>query len=89
MNQTAQLNYQLKKLKLSGIPDMLNLRISEAEQNNLSYTEFLASILLDEIEKRNMNKFSRLITKAGIGNVKTLETFDFTFNPGINAAYIK
>jgi DNA replication protein DnaC len=89
MNQTAQLNYHLKKLKLSGIPDMLNLRISEAEQNNLSYTEFLASILLDEIEKRNMNKFSRLIMKAGIGNVKTLETFDFTFNPGINAAYIK
>ncbi len=89
MNDTAQIKTQLKKLKLSGIPDMLDLRVMEAQQNNLSYSEFLVSILLDEIEKRDMNKLNRLISKARIGSGKTLETFDFTFNPSINAAHIR
>jgi DNA replication protein DnaC len=89
MNDTAQIRTQLKRLKLSGIPDMLDLRVMEAQQNNLSYTEFLVSILLDEIEKRDMNKLKRLIEKARIGSGKTLETFDFSFNPSVNKAYIK
>lgn len=89
MKDTAQIRTQLKRLKLSGIPDMLDLRIMEAQQNNLSYTEFLVSVLLDEIEKRNMNKLKRLIEKARIGSGKTLESFDFAFNPSIHSAYIK
>lgn len=89
MNDTAQIRTQLKKLKLSGIPDMLDLRVMEAQQNSLSYTEFLVSILLDEIEKRDMNKLNRLISKARIGSGKTLETFDYSFNPSINAAHIR
>jgi len=89
MNDTAQIRTQLKTLKLSGIPDILDLRVMEAQQNSLSYTEFLVSVLLDEIEKRNMNKLNRLISKARLGTAKTLESFDFCFNPSINAAHIR
>ncbi|OVE79414.1 hypothetical protein BVY01_02640 [bacterium I07] len=89
MNHTAQVSQQLKALKLSGIQDTLDLRISEAQQNKLSYTEFLTALLLDEIEVRNMNKLKRLLQTARIKNNQTLETFDFSFNPSINAAYIR
>ena len=80
---------QLKSLKLSGMIDTLDLRVMEAQQNQLAYTEFLTADLLDEIEIRNMNKVNRLIQNAHIGPDKTLENFDFSFNYSINAAYIR
>jgi len=89
MNDTAQIITLLKTLKLSGILESLDLRLTEAQQHTLSFSEFLNSLLLDEIETRNMNKLNRLIRNAHIGGIKTLETFDFSFNPSINASYIR
>ena len=89
MNDTAQIITLLKTLKLSGILETLDLRLAEAQKNTLSFSEFLNSLLLDEIETRNMNKLNRLIRNAHIGGIKTLETFDFSFNPSINASYIR
>lgn len=89
MSQTAQLKTQLKSLKLSGMLDNLDLRLLEAQQNQLAYSEFLSLILTDEIETRNMRKVKRLLFQSGMGSEKTLETFDFSFNPSINAAYIR
>lgn len=89
MKDKAQLLLLLKTLKLSGMLDSLDLRLSEAQKNNLSFSEFLNSLLLDEIETRNMSKLNRLIRNAHIGAIKTLESFDFSFNPSINAAYIR
>lgn len=84
-----QLKTQLKTLKLSGMLDQLDLRLLEAQQNQLSYSEFLSMLLTDEIEKRNARKVSRLIQQATMGSEKTIETFDFSFNPSINAAHIR
>jgi len=89
MSQTAQLKTQLKSLKLSGMLDNLDLRLLDARQNQLAYSEFLSLILTDEIETRNMRKVKRLLFQSGMGSEKTLETFDFSFNPSINAAYIR
>jgi len=89
MSHTAQLKTQLKTLKLSGMLDTLDIRLMEAQQNQLAFSEFLSIILTDEIETRDMRKLKRLLIHAGIGAEKTLETFDFSFNPSINAAYIR
>jgi len=89
MNTHAQLKTQLKTLKLSGMLENLDLRMLEAQQNQLAYSEFLAMLLNDEIETRNMRKLTRLISQANLGVEKTLETFDFSFNPSINAAHIR
>jgi DNA replication protein DnaC len=84
-----QLKDQLKRLKLSGMVDTIELRLLESQQNQLSYSEFLSMLVLDEIEKRDMAKLQRLIKQANLGPEKTLESFDLTFNPSINAAYIR
>lgn len=65
------------------------MRLLEAQQNQLTYSEFLSIIFSDETETRNMRKLSRLLQNAGLGTEKTIETFDFSFNPSINAAYIR
>jgi DNA replication protein DnaC len=84
-----QLKMQLKSLNLTGILDNLDLRLLEAQQNQLSYAEFLSMLLTDEIETRNITTVKRLILKANFGAEKTLESFDFSFNPSINAAYVR
>jgi len=89
MNYMSQLTQQLRQLKLSGMLEHIELRFMEAQQNNLSYAEFLALLLEDELEKRHVRKLQRLLKAANIGNDKTIESFDFSFNPSINAAYIK
>jgi len=89
MSDYAQLKSQLKALKLSGIADTLELRIMEAQNNQLAFTELLAMILNDEIETRQNRKLQRLITHARLDAGKTLESFDFSFNPSINASIIR
>jgi len=84
-----QVKEQLKRLKLSGMSENLDLRMLESQQNQLSYSEFLTMLVTDEIEKRNMARLNRLIQQANLGIEKTLESFDLSFNPSINAAYIR
>lgn len=89
MNDTAQLKTQLKSLKLSGCSDNLDIRLLEAQQNQLAYSEFLSMMLCDEIESRQMRKVNRLLIQAGMGTEKTIESFDFSFNHSINAVNIR
>ncbi len=89
MSNIAQLKQQLKALKLSGTLDNLELRLMEASQNQLSFNDFLSMILADELETRQQRRLQRLLTVAHLQSEKTLESFDFTFNPSINAQQIK
>ena len=85
----AQVKTQLRNLKLSGISNTLELRMLEAQQSQLSYSEFLSMLLSDEFERRENNKITNLIKNAGLTNDKTLENFDFSFNPSINPIAIR
>jgi len=89
MNENEQIKQHLRTLKLSGIRDYLETRLVEANTNQLSFTEFLNAILLDEIETRKQNKLNRLISLAQIGSEATLENFDFKFSPHFPVAHIK
>lgn len=89
MPNYAQLTSLAKSLKLSGMADCLELRLIEAEQSQLSYTELITLLFTDEIETRKNRKLDRLITKAKLRANQTLEHFDFSFNPSINAAVIR
>ena len=89
MNDNEQIKEQLRILKLSGIRDYLDTRLMEANSNQLTYSEFLSTLLLDEIEIRKQNKLNRLISQAQIGSDATLENFDFKFSPRIPVLHIK
>jgi DNA replication protein DnaC len=89
MSNIAQLKQQLKALKLSGTIDTLELRIMEASQNQLSFTELLTMMFSDELQTRQNRRLERLLIAARLEANKTLESFDFSFNKSINAAQIR
>lgn len=88
MQPMPQILPLLKQLRLSGILDTLEERNRQAIEQKLSYTDFLAILMEDEIARREQHKFAQRLRRAGFNSQKTLETFDFTFNQDINQAQI-
>lgn len=78
-----QLHNNLKELRLSGIISSLDIRLQEAKTNSLDYTEFLELLIYDEMALRQERKMGRMLKKASFCNLKSLEHFDWQFNPNI------
>jgi DNA replication protein DnaC len=89
MNPMPEIEPVLKTLRLSGMLDTLAIRNKEAIENKMSFTEFLSTLLQDEIARRDHKKFAVRFRRAKINCDKTLEQFDFGFNPKINQQKIK
>lgn len=88
MNPMPELTPMLKQLRLSGIMDSIETRNRQAIEKKMSYMDFLATIITDEIARRNQKKLAAALRRANFRNQKTLEEFDFSFNPNINRALI-
>jgi len=88
MEMTHQLIPFLKRLRLSGILETLDVRNQQAIDDQWSYVEFLARLLEDEVERRAQKQLALHIRRAGINTTKTLESFSFNFNPSINRQQI-
>lgn len=77
------LQHYLSALRLSGMGKTLELRANEARSNQLDPMEFLELILQDEMHVRNQRLIDRRNRAATFRDQKTLESFDFSFNPMI------
>ncbi|BCO08871.1 ATPase AAA [Desulfolithobacter dissulfuricans] len=88
MHPMPELIPMLKQLRLSGIMDSLEIRNRQAIDEKMAYTDFLALLIQDEVARRTQRKFDMRIRRAGFRNQKTLEDFDFSFNPAINKAQV-
>ena len=73
----------LKQLRLSGLLESLEIRLQEAAGHNLSHSEFLELILQDELAVRADRQFQRRFKSALFRERKSLEDFDWSFNPSI------
>ena len=89
MNIDGQIEYKLRQLKLTGILQTLPVRIKQAEDSKAGYEEFLMMLLEDEYERRQSGRLLRRLKQAGFEEEKTLEGFDFGFNPQIPVKRIK
>jgi DNA replication protein DnaC len=88
MHPMPELIPMLKELRLSGVLDSLEARNRQAIEEKFSYTNFLAMVLQDEVARRGQKKFSLALRRASFRNHKTIEEFDFSFNPSINKSLI-
>ena len=82
------LKSRLRDFKLSGIYNSLEERITYAKQKDLSYTEFLELLLEDEANNRKDNSYKKRYSKAKLPYYKTLEDFDYSFQPSIDKKII-
>ena len=78
----------LTKLRLSGLAQSLDVRLQEATGNGLSHVEFLELVLQDELAVRAERLMNRRIKVAAFREPKTLEDFDWQFNPSIKKKQI-
>lgn len=79
-----QLQYQLKAIRLSGMAGVLPVRLQEARANDLPHLDFLRLLVNDELDRRKERLLARRLKAARFPELKTLDDFDFSFNPGIN-----
>jgi DNA replication protein DnaC len=85
---TNTLKEQARNLRLSGLLNSLELRLQEAEANRLPHAQFLELLLQDEINIRHQRLLARRHKSADFREMRSLEDFDFGFNPSINRTQI-
>ncbi len=64
----------------------MELRTRQAIDDNLSHRDFLFHVLHDEVERREANQLHLRLRRGSFDSERTLEDFDFTFNPRIPKA---
>ena len=76
-----ELERKLRYLRLSGMALALPARTQEAVHHQLSHISFLELLVEDELARRRDRLLARRLKQAGIPEVKTLEDYDWSFNP--------
>jgi len=79
---------QLRTLRIGGFAETLDLRIVQSQKDELSHLAFLTLIVQDEIERREAKKLALRVQKASFEEEKTIEGFDFAFNPKIKRGVV-
>jgi len=88
MQPTHSLTPPLKHLRLSGILETLEIRHRQAIDEQWSHVQFLERLLQDEVERRGQKQLTLRLRRAAFQAGKTLERFDFSFNPQLNRQQI-
>jgi DNA replication protein DnaC len=84
----ASIQTALRQLRLSGMLESLDVRLQEAAGHGLTHAEFLELILQDELLVRKNRQMQRHLKAAQFRDTKTLEDFDWRFNPSIKKKQI-
>ena len=80
MELRHHLTNDLKRLRMPGMIETLDLRLKEAEERAFGYLEFLQLLIQDEIANREANNLVKRLKAANLSNRCTFENFDFRFN---------
>jgi len=80
-----ELQRSLRTLRLGGMADVLDVRIVEAQSSDMAPVDFLAGLVQDELTRRADRLVERRRKHARFRDAdRTLDTFDFGFNPKTN-----
>src|SRR5216683_435779 len=77
------------KLKFEHLPAQLDTLCEQAAKRELDYPEFLSQALMTEWQARRLKGVERGLRLARFPYVKTLEQFDFSFQPAIDRKLIR
>ncbi|MFN9300279.1 MAG: IS21-like element helper ATPase IstB [Acidobacteriota bacterium] len=81
---TEELDQLLRNLKLHGMRAILDEHLSAADQQQITYTDFVAGLLRAPWRDRQQNALESRIQRAGLPERWTRETFPFAKQPGVN-----
>lgn len=82
-NDYDEIIEDLKKLKLATMRENLDAHLRFAQSKSLTYLEFLKGLTREELRGRQESNYRRRIKSARFPVVKTLDEFDFAFQPSV------
>ena len=80
----GRVRQHLVQLKLAGSLEVLDDTMSRVEQGQLSVLEAIDVLLSDECANRETRRIKAARMSSRLTQVKTLESFDFSFQPGLD-----
>jgi DNA replication protein DnaC len=83
------LNAKLRRLRLGHAASVVEAHHQAAINEKLGYLEFLERLVDDELATREHKGVDKRLRAARLPVVKTLEEFDFNFQPSLDAMRIK
>ena len=85
----AELQRALRQLRLGGMAVVLETRLHQAQAEPMAPIDLLSCLVSDELTRRSDRLLERRRKEAGFRDAnKTLDNFDFTFNPKMNRSLI-
>lgn len=89
MTDMELLRSQLKRLGLRTITQIFEEEAHKAAKTQMSYTAYLARLAEEELAAKVDRSINARIAKARLPMIRTLEEFDFSFQPALPAARIR
>src|SRR4026208_2207124 len=88
MNIT-ELEHSLRQLRLGGMAAVLETRLRRPKGEPMAPIDLLSTLVSDELARRSDRLLERRRKHAGFRDPnRTLDNFDFTFNPKMNRSLI-
>lgn len=79
----TELERSLKALRLSGMSATLEARALQVTQGDMGFIEAFGSLVQDELDRRKSKFLERRYVLSGLNERKTLNEFDWGFNPKV------
>ncbi len=89
MTDLELLRTQLKRLGLRTMAQVFEEEAQKAAKTQMSYTAYLARLTEEELANKVDRSINARIAKARLPMVRTIEGFDFSFQPALPAARIR
>jgi len=84
-----ELERSLRQLRLGGMATVLEARLHQAQSEAMAPIDLIASLVCDELTRRSDRLLERRRKQAAFRDPqKTLDNFDFTFNPKMNRSLV-
>ena len=85
----AELQRSLRSLRLGGMAAVLETRLHQAQAEPMAPIDLLSCLVSDELSRRSDRLLERRRKEAGFRDAnRTLDGFDFTFNPKMNRSLV-
>lgn len=85
----ARVEERLIRLRLSAVAQRLDGLLSAAARGEPTYLDFLDQLLAEETEAKQKKRVAMGIQIAHFPTIKTLEEFDFKFQPSVDAKLVR
>jgi DNA replication protein DnaC len=86
---TARIRSTAAKLGLPHLAESLNQYVERAEEGKLGYLDFLDLVLAEELAVRDDRRFRQGLRLSKLPHHKTLDDYDFSFQPELDPRKVK